>query len=158
MARQYSAQTKSTLANTAAPEVPLYLLEITHSSMAAPARIVGDTQNITCNGNIFTAIQFDVTMPDDFESQAPKATLSISNAGKELIEPVETSGGLKGAKARLMQVMRSSPDVIEWEATMDFSSISINWQSVSGQLGFENLFSRQSIQMTYRPDTAPGVF
>lgn len=158
MARQYSAQTKSTLANTAAPEVPLYLLEITHGNLNAPIRVVNDTQDITSNGNVYTAIPFNVTMPDDFENQAPKATLSVTNVGRELMYWLETSNGGKGSKVRMMQVMRSMPNVIEWEVTMDLSNISASSTEVSGQLGFENLFSRQSIQMTYRPDTAPGVF
>ena len=53
MARNYSAEYKSTLAEVSAPEAPLVLLEIDHEELASPVRVVNDTQDVVSNGNTY---------------------------------------------------------------------------------------------------------
>ena len=158
MARAYSAEYKSTLAATSAPEAPIILLEITHSGLTEPVRVVNDTQNITSNGHEYIACAFRCTLPDDLENQLPKATLSVDNVGKELMYWVETSAGGYGAQAHFMQVMRSRPDLVEWEITLALSNVKATVQEVSADLGYDNIFSRPAITMRYDPFSAPGIF
>lgn len=158
MARAYSSEYKSTLASTSAPESPIILLEITHPGLSVPARVVNDNSNITSNGNEFLACAFRCTLPDDMESQLPKVTLSIDNVGKELMYWVETSAGGYGAKAHFMQIMRSRPDLIEWEITLALSNVKANVREVSADLSYDNIFTRPAITMRYDPFTAPGCF
>lgn len=158
MPRAYSAEYKSTLAATSAPESPLILLEIAHSGLVTPVRVVNDTENITSCGNEFIACAFRCTLPDDFENQLPKATLAIDNVGKELMYWIEASGGGYGAKARFMQVMRSRPNLIEWEITVNLSNVRATAEEVSGDLGYDNIFTRPAISMRYDTFTAPGIF
>ena len=158
MPRAYSAEYKSTLASTAAPEAPIILLEITHPGLTVPVRVVNDTQNITSNGNEFIACAFRCTLPDDLENQLPKASLSVDNVGKELMYWIETSGGGQGSQARFIQVMRSRPNQIEWEITMSLSNVKATVAEVSADLGYTNIFSRPAIAMRYDAFTAPGIF
>lgn len=158
MPRSYSAAYKSTLAQTSAPEAPLILLEISHVALTEPVRVVNDTQDITHDGSLFVALPFRADLPDDFENQLPKARLAIDNIGRDLVYWLETLGGGEGSSAHLMQVMRSAPEVVEWEITMQLSNVRIDAAEVSGELNFENLFARPASAIQYRPDTAPGVF
>lgn len=158
MARAYSAEYKSTLAATSAPEAPICLLEINHPDLDQPVRVVNDTQNITSNGNEYIACPFRCGFPDDFENQIPRAQLAVDNVGKELMYWVEASGGGKGATARFIQIMRSRPDLIEWEIAMNMSGIKATVQEVTADLGYENIFGRPAIQMRFDPFTAPGIF
>lgn len=158
MARAYSAAYKSTLAGTSAPEAPLIMLEINHSALPSAVRVVNDTQDITSNGNVYPACPFRCELPDDFEGQAPRARLAVDNVGRDLMYWIETSGGGQGSAVKFIQVMRSRPDQIEWSITMNLYNVVANFKEVSGDLGFDNLFGRPSIAMTYRPDTAPGCF
>lgn len=158
MARAYSSAYKSTLAGTSAPEAPLILLEIQHSGLSVPVRVVNDTLDITSNGNLFIAAPFRCELPDDFESQLPKARLAIDNVARELMYWIEASNGAGGTTVRFMQVMRSRPDLIEWEITMSLYNVRATFAEISGELGFENLFSRPASSVTYRPETAPGLF
>lgn len=158
MARNYSSAYKSTLAQTSAIEAPLMLLEITHPALAQPVRAVSDTLDITSNGNLFVAVPFRCSLPEDMENQLPKARLAIDNVGRELTYWLEVSGGGEGSSVRLMQVMRSVPDLIEWEITMQLANVSLSMGEVSADLNFENLFARPAAAVQYRPDTAPGVF
>lgn len=158
MARAYSAEYKSTLASTAAPEAPITLLEIDHADLTQPVRVVNDTQNVTCNGVEYIACAFRCVLPDDFENQLPKATLAVDNVGKELMYWVESSGGGIGATARFIQIMRSRPNQIEWEITMNLSNVKATTAEVSADLGYDNIFSRPAISMRYDKFTSPGIF
>ena len=156
--RAYSAEYKSTLAATSAPEAPLVLLELTHPGLTVPIRVVNDSANLTCQGNEYIACAFRCLPPDDLEEQLPKATMEIDNVGRELMYWVETSEGGYGARARFMQVMRSRPDLIEYEATLNLSNVRATMETVSAELGYDNIFTRPVVMMRYDPFTAPGVF
>lgn len=158
MPRAYSAEYKSTLAATSAPEAPIILLEITHPGLSIPVRVVNDTENVTSNGHEYIACAFRCTLPDDMENQLPKATLAVDNVGKELMVWVETSAGGYGAQAHFMQIMRSRPDLIEWEITLALSNVKATAQEVSADLGYDNIFTRPAISLRYDPFTAPGCF
>ena len=158
MARVYTSEFKSTLAQVSAPEATLVLLTINHPELATPVRVVNDTQDLVSNGDTYIAMPFRCTLPDDFENQLPKARLSVDNIGKELMYWIETSNGGNGSTVTMSQVMRSRPDTIEWSITMNLYNVSCTMQEVSGELGYENLFSRKAIQLQYRPNTAAGLF
>lgn len=158
MPRAYSAEYKSTLAATSAPEAPLVLLEITHAGLSVPVRVVNDTQNLTSSGVEFIACSFRCALPDDLENQLPKVSLAVDNVGKELMYWIETSAGGYGARARFMQVMRSRPNQIEWEITVNLSNVKATAKEVTGDLGFDNIYTRPAISMRYDPFSAPGIF
>jgi hypothetical protein len=158
MARQYSAEYKSTLAKVSAEETPLVLLQIDHPELTAPIRVVNDTQNITSNGNEYIAFPFSCSLPDDYENKLPKARIAISNVGKDLMFWLETTDGGSGSTATFSQVMRSRPNQVEWTITMSLFNVVANNLEVSAELGFENLFAKPAISIQYRPQNSPGLF
>jgi hypothetical protein len=158
MPRAYSAQYKSTLAKVSMEETPLILLTISHPDLPSPIRVVNDTLNITSNGNLYLAFPFNCVLPDDYENKLPRAVLSISNVGRDLMQWLETSDGGNGATARFQQVMRSRPDQIEWEITMNLFNVSATNLQVSAELGFENLFAKPATSINYRPENSAGLF
>lgn len=158
MAKDYSRSLLEKMNATSADEVPLLLLEITHLDLSQPIRVVNDNQNLESNGDLFVAMAFRAALPDDMENQMPRAQLAVDNIGRELTDWLDQSGGGEGAQVRMMQVLRSAPDVIEWEVTLDLSNVRMNMLEVTGELGFEDLLNKPGIPMTYRPDTAPGLY
>lgn len=158
MARNYSTAFRGTVNSTSAREAPLLLLEITHPGLASPLRVVNDTQDLVSNANTYTALPFRARLPDDLEQGLPRAELSIDNIGKELVQWLEASGGGQGASCRMMQVMRSAPNVIEFEITLDLTNLHMDAMQVSGTLGFENLLDRPACTWVYKPEIAPGLF
>ena len=158
MARSYSAEYKSTLAEVNSLEPSLILLEIIHPDLSEPVRIVNDTDDIVCKGNTYVACPFRCSLPDDFENQIPKASLAVDNVGRELMYWIENSGGGAGSKVRFIQMMRSRPDLIEWEITMSLFNVHVTMQEVTAELGFDNLFAKQAISMQYRPENSPALF
>jgi hypothetical protein len=158
MPRNYSRSFQETINRTGAPEVPRVLLEISHPGLATPVRVVNDVLDLVSNGNTYTALAFRVTLPDDLDQGQPRATIAIDNVGRDLTAWIESSAGAKGATVRFMQVMRSAPDVIEWEVTLDLNNVRMNMLEISGQLGFDDILNLPAIPLTYRPDVAPGLF
>lgn len=158
MPHAYSAAYKSTVSSVSAPEAPLVLLEITHPTLTSPIRVVNDTQDITCNGDLYIGYPFRFIPPDDFENQSPKATLAIDNVGKDLMYWIETSGGGSGSLIKIMSIMRSQPDLIEWDITLELSNVRASMAEISADLGYENLYSKSAISKKYRPDNSPGLF
>lgn len=156
--RTYSSEFVSTVSGLSPAEPPLIALEIQHADLPEPVRVVNDNADLVSNGHTFIAAPFRFVLPDDQESQAPKASLAVSNVGKPLMQWIEASNGAKGATVRIMQIMRSRPDVIEYETTMGLANITADVREVSGALGYDNLLARPSVSLRYAPDTHPGVF
>lgn len=158
MTHKYTEAGRRNLYATSAEEPFLVLLEITHPELDESIRVVNDSANITVQGKEFVACPFDITLPDDIAEQVPQATLSVDNIGRELTQWLEYSRGGKGAKCRIIQVLRSYPDVLEFDMTLDMSGISIDNQVVSSQLGFQNTLLLPAVTMRYDPFTTPGAY
>lgn len=154
----YSTTAKRKLNSVAGAELPVIALEITHPMLASPIRVVNDNAELIHQGNTFVALQFRVSLPEDLEEVLPRATLAVDNVGKELVSWIEASNGGEGAQVRMLQIMRSDPDVVEWEITLDLTNMRITTPEVTGELGFENLLDRPAVALTYRSDTQPGLF
>lgn len=161
MARTYSAVYKSTLAKTSAEEAPLILLKIYHPAIPGTDHavyIINDTLDLTSNGILYIACAFKCELPSDEDGQMARARLSIDNVGRALMTWIEASAGGFGSIVTFSQVMRSRPDVVEWSITMNLYNVVCTSIEVSADLGFNNFFNKPSTQVTFRPETAPGIF
>jgi hypothetical protein len=156
--RNFSAAARENLLATSADEPFLVLLEITHADLAVPVRVVNDTQNLTSNGIQFVGCPFTVTLPDDVAGQMPQAQLDVDNIGRDLTQWLEFSRGGQGARCRIIQVMRSDPNTIEFDMTLDLTNMKITNETVSGSLGFENMLNRTGTIPTFTPQNAPGLW
>lgn len=156
--REFTQNARENLLAVSANQPFLILLEITHPALSVPIRIVDDVQNVTSNGDEYTALPFRVSLPDDLSGQMPQATLEVDNVGQELTTWLEVSGGGQGAKCRIMQILRSEPDVIELDITLDLTQLSINNEVVTGKLGFVNILGKTAVVVTFTPTTAPGLW
>lgn len=156
--RTYSLTARRQIHAVNSDDPPVVLLEISHPDLPHPVRVAGDTQVIISNGSAFVAMGFRLRLPDDVQGQHPRAELAVDNIGRELMQWVETSGGGKGAKVRMMQVLRSAPDNIEWEMTLSLDNLVANSTEVSGELGFPRLLDVPAVQVRADPQTMPGIF
>ena len=128
---------------------PRYALEITHPSIPDPVRVVADNIEHTIEGNRYLALAFRAEPPQFQEGQVPRATLEIDNVGRELTQWVETTGGGRGAKMRVMMVHR--------DTSGSFSHIV--WELPALAVGVAELTNeRVQVQLVYRSGRSrPGV-
>lgn len=158
MPRNYSPEYKSTLAATSPPEIPVALIEIDHPDLAEPVRVVNSESDFISNGKQYIAIGFRYVLPDDFEGQLPRARLAVDNIGRDLMQWIESTAGGQGSSVKMMQAMRSRPNQIEWSIRMGLYNTVATQKEVSAELGYENLFTKPAVALSFRPDTSPGIY
>lgn len=154
----YSAAAKKQLNATSANDPILLLLEIDHPDLASILRVTNNNEDVTHLTNVFTALPFEITPPDDLSQGQPRAQLVVDNVGRVMTQWIEDSGGGDGATVRLIQILHSDPDTIEWEVTMNLYNVSMDMLRVTGTLAFEDFLNMPGVTVTYRPETAPGLF
>lgn len=153
-----SADFKTKLNAVNADERPLILLEIYHDDLPEPVRVVNDTQDVTSNGNTYIAMAFAITLPDQQEEGIPRATLTIDNVGKMITDVIEETNGASGASVRIMMVLRSNPNVIEYDITLSMVSVTITQKTVTANLGYEDIMNRKTFNVLYTPASHPGLY
>ncbi|RSE85583.1 DUF1833 family protein [Achromobacter denitrificans] len=158
MARSLSSAAARNVLATSADEPLLVAIEILHPDLAVPARFVNDTTDIAIEGNNFFACRFDLTLPDDQDEQVPEARLEVDNVGRELTVWLEQSQGGRGARCRMLMVLRSNPNNLEFDMTMDLTGLEITNFRVSGSLGFKNTLMQSAVAVRFDPLTSPGNF
>ena len=136
----------------------LTALEIRHPAVAAPVRVINDTEGRRIEGNDYIALRFDARLADDVEGQAPQAELGIDNVGRELTQWIEAAGGGTGAQVRVMQVLDIADPEVEWELTMDVAGMQLDAERVTARLGFDPLLGRAAVTLRHDPQTSPGLF
>ena len=136
----------------------LTALEIRHPAVAAPVRVVNDTEERTIEGNRYVALRFDARLADDVEGQAPQAELAIDNVGRALTQWLEAAGGGAGATVRVLQVLDIPDPPVEWELTMDMAGVQVDAERVTARLGFDPLLGRAAVTLRHDPQTSPGLF
>jgi len=157
MPRNYSANFYHAVNSISAAILPILLLEIHHKDLIEPIRIVNNSQNIIHQGHLFIALAFRATLPDDKQEGLPRASLTIDNIGKELVGWLELANGGQGSICRMMQIMPSDPDTIEFEVTLSLSNVSITPLEVRAELSYEDLLNKPGIAIEYRPSNTPGL-
>lgn len=154
----YSATFKKKLTSLSPSESPLILLEINHSSMGTPLRLVNDLQNVTSGGNVYNACAFRITLPSQPETGATESKLELDNVGKELMSALESSAGLRGATVTIKQILRSAPNTIEFSITFFLENIQCTQTIVSGTLRFTDIFNKSCFPTKYNIINSPGLF
>ena len=154
----YSTDARKEISKVDAPNLPITLLEIDHDDLTAPIRVVNDRADIVFETNTYTALGFNITMPTDLQKGLPRASLSIDNVGKELVQWLEVSNGGAGTSVRMVQILRSDPTTIEYDILMELSNIHVTATTVSGVLGFDDLLNVPAVILTHTPTVTPGIF
>jgi hypothetical protein len=93
-------------------EVYLVLLQVDHSTLGAPIRIVNNSTNVTSGGNVYTAYPFEVVFPDDVDEREPSAEVRIDNVDRFLMDEVRTIQS--PPLMTISVIIESTPNTIEW--------------------------------------------
>lgn len=92
-------------------EVWLVLIDINHASLPAPLRIVNNTEDITSQGNVYTAFPFELVMMTDSSDELPQVQLTIDNVERTLTRIIRNLSEPPDIVLKLIE--SSNPDTIE---------------------------------------------
>lgn len=137
-------------------DLHLVLLEITHPDLADPIRVVNNTENIISNGVTYAGFPFEISLPESNETAPPRATLTISNVGREIGQVIRSIVSPPFVAIRVIR--QQTPDVIEVEHSgMRLSGVTYNAQTVSGDLVREDFVREPYPAITYSPADFNGL-
>lgn len=137
-------------------EVWLVLLTITHTDLPAPLRFVNNNEDITSNGNVYTAFPFEIFLPDQDPDQPPRASLRIDNVDRQIVAALRTLTSAPTIQFDI--ILASAPNTIE--ATfpgMKLVGASYTAATIEGEIAPESLFT-EPMTYTMTPSRFPGLF
>jgi len=135
---------------------PLVLLTIDHTDLANPIRVVANTEDITSNGNTFTAFPFEIRLPDSNEDAPPTARLRVDNVSREIGQTIRQ---ITSAASVTIEVVRQEAlDTVELSfPSMRLVDVRFDALSVQGDLEFEDLAREPFPARTFSPAEFPGL-
>jgi hypothetical protein len=138
-------------------QVFLILLEINHSSLAAPIRAVNNQVNIESNGDTYIGFPFDITLPQDFEDALPSVTLTICNVDRSIVYAIRTLTG--PPTVTISVILASDPDTIEaGPFSMTLREASYDSMVVSGMIMAEDVLNEPYPADDFTPANFRGLF
>ena len=135
----------------------LLLMTFSHASFASDIRLVQNSEDITSNGNLFSAFPCKIVLPvDDGETQR-EVTLELDNVGLDLISELRTVTDFIGVN--LQMVLASNPDLIEIEVgELKIKNIQYNRKTISATLFQDDFLNSEIPSEKYTPQLYPGIF
>ena len=114
------------------------LLTIDHPDLAQTERYTNNFQDITSNGDLYTARGFTITLPEDNEERAGRSLLRIDNSDLKVVELIRSI--TPPPPIMTIQIVRAAaPNVVEGIAE-DIELIEARWDilMVEADLAQEN--------------------
>lgn len=156
MARTVSSTARQAGLAPETNEVFLYLLEISHTNLSTPIRVVNNRENIIHNGNTYLATAFNFTPPAESDGEIQPAKLTIDNVDRRIVEAIRTINSLADISA--IVVLASDPDTIEvGPYEMILKNVSYNSETVSGDLIYLNYVLHNISTIVMNNKNFPGL-
>ncbi len=141
-------------------EVLLALVTITSSYIVGgPLRLVQDLQNITSNGNVYTAFPFEVRLPSDNDEGFGKVTLTIDNIDRSIAAAIKSIPPSAPPLVQIDIVVASQPNTVEMSLpNLVIRNISGDAFRIDGELWVDEEDLLPFPEGAFTPQYFPGLF
>jgi hypothetical protein len=139
-----------------------YIAVIDHDDLAAPLRITNNSEDISVNGVTYTAVGFDITLPQEKDDQFTRAKIVMNNADQWFTPTLRAMSGGFTVDISIVSLTNESAtppafDNIEVSfLTFDLIGIEYDAQQVRGDLSYESFSGNQFPWGTFNPTDFPG--
>lgn len=157
MSRTLSVGARQAMFAADGGDVFVILLTFAHTQLSEPIRVSSDSEDTVSRGQVFVAYPFDLTLPDDDESRAPRARLVIDNVDRQI---VATLRGLATSPVLTLEIVRAAaPDVVE-AVFHDFRLRNVRYDShvIEADLTIEDFTAEPYPAGSFCPSLFPGIF
>lgn len=160
MSRSLSSLMRSAVRAQETSQVLLALVTITHASIiGGPLRLVQDMQDLTSNGNVYTAFPFRITLPEEGSEAIPRVSLAIDNVSQEVLTTLKSISPEIPPTITIDIVLASQPNTIEFTIpSMTLRSISADMLVIEGDLRMDEEDLIPFPEGSFTPQHFPGLF
>jgi len=156
--RTISTAAKKEIFASQSGAVFLFVLQIAHSTIST-IYLVNNNEDVTYDGNTYTAYAFKFTPPSDKEGNKDSAKLLISNVDRTLLATIRTISTPLAASAAVIMILPNG--TISKEAgwwVFDLKDITYDVMTISGTLSFNFELNHNASQTKYNNLTFPAIY
>lgn len=141
-------------------EALLALVTISHPSIiGGPLRLVQDMQDLTSNGNLYTAFPFSVQLPDDSDDGVAQVKLTIDNVDQSIMVALRGLAPTEPPTVQVDLVLSSQPNVVEASfPNMTLRNVTGDALTIEGELRMDEEDLSTFPQDSFTPQNFPGMF
>lgn len=135
----------------------IMLLEIDHDDLASPIRLANNNEDITSNGDVYSACWVNIPWPDDVANKMPTFDAVIDNVNRNLTDDIRAL--TTPLTITMSIVLASDPDTVELgPVTFTSESYSLNSRSVRIRFSRDDFVNMQFGKEKFTPENTPGLF
>jgi len=137
----------------------LWLLTFDDYQNNTVLRAVGNLEDVTSRGEVYTAFPFEIVLPTDDGQKPQTLKLVFPNVGQELMQLIREYAPGLNPKIKMELILASAPDNVE--KTLDFmevGNVTYNALAVTFDLVSSSIFARRTCTGTYNQAEFPGLF
>ena len=137
----------------------LMLITITHPDFAT-IRLVNNNEDITFNGNLFTALAMKIVLPTDDGESVPKMQIALDNVPLELIDEFRstTTPATVMIEAILASTAATATQAEITIADLAIGGIDYNNRNITANLVLNDFLNQRIPGEVYSPQYYPGMF
>lgn len=155
-----SQAVKEAYASAPADEVIYHTIEITHPDFDLPVSVVRGFDNITAGGRNWTALPFDLSLPEASAGGSPRLMLTMDNVGPELMAALEAAAESSEPITVTYRAFLSSDltTVVNDPPTeLTLSTVSATPTTVTATATLRDIANRKFPRQVYRAEDFPGL-
>ena len=154
--RNTSATLRAAVFGQETDEVFLPLLVIEDPDITT-IRVVDNEEDITSNGDVYTAFPFQISLPPDSSDGGFSVRLTICNVDRTIIDEIRTL--TRSPTITLSIILASDPDTIE-AGPIEMTLGKVDWDAlvIIGTLQTEDILNEPYPGEFFTPNLFPGLF
>lgn len=137
----------------------LTLMTLSHSTFAAPIRLVNNTQNIISRGETYSSFPATITLPVDDGEKARGVAIEFDNVSLELLDEIRSVNSSEQIQVKLEMVLASIPNEVQMSLEeLKIGAVSYNKSRIKADLIIDNFLSTELTSERYTPTVYNGLF
>ena len=138
----------------------IVLFELNHASLSTPLRRAGNTEDITSNGNVYTAAGLKAALPDDVPDELPEVTVILEDISQEFIAAIRSIDSVVSDRPTVTTsiILASAPDDILMSFDWEVKESIFNGPIAQFRLAFQDLLREPFPGQRFLPSNFPALF
>lgn len=155
--RDLSTTAKEAIHARVTSEAFLYLLTITHDDLPAPIRVVNNMEDVVSRSLTYTALAFEIPIPDSKDKELPSVQLVICNVDPAIVQAIRSISSPPSVTLEL--ILDSDPDTVEaGPFNMTLRVGEYDQFTVSSTLRYEDILDEAFPSGKFDPPDWPALF